>query len=246
MKYFLLVALFMFPNLASAESETESLIKAALTSPARDVKDRERDENRLPLETLRFFGLERDMRVMELLAGWGWYTRILAPVLGEEGTLYESLGTTRVQKLLGQEGYESVVHLPLETVIERPEGELLYQLTPFEFPVSELDMVLTFRNYHNFDAQSRHSINVAVYKALKSGGIYGVVDHTRRHMQPMTLENNRRFDPVLAIKEIQAAGFILEDFSDLHYRPDDELRYEVGRKSVTGNTDRFTLKFRKP
>lgn len=51
---------------------------------------------------------------------------------------------------------------------------------------------------------------------------------------------------MLAIKEIQAAGFEFVDYSDLHYRPDDELRYEVGRKTVTGNTDRWTLKFRKP
>jgi predicted methyltransferase len=56
-------------------------------------------------------------------------------------------------------------------------------------------------------------------------------------------ENRRRIDPVLAIKEIQAAGFRLVDYSKLHYRPDDELRYEVGRASVTGNTDRWTLKF---
>ncbi len=53
-------------------------------------------------------------------------------------------------------------------------------------------------------------------------------------------------DPVLVIKEVQAAGFVLEDFSGIHYTPDDELRYEVGRKSVTGNTDRFALRFRKP
>ncbi|MFK8010749.1 MAG: hypothetical protein AB8B80_01825, partial [Marinicellaceae bacterium] len=58
-------------------------------------------------------------------------------------------------------------------------------------------------------------------------------------------ENRRRFDPVKAIKEIQEAGFILVDFSDMHYRLDDELRYEVGRKSVTGNTDRWTMKFKK-
>ena len=51
---------------------------------------------------------------------------------------------------------------------------------------------------------------------------------------------------MLAIKEVQEAGFVLEDYSDLHYRYDDELVYEVGRKSVTGNTDRFTFKFRKP
>ena len=59
-------------------------------------------------------------------------------------------------------------------------------------------------------------------------------------------ENRRRMDPVLAIKEIEAAGFEFVDFSDLHFRADDELRYEVGRKTVTGNTDRWTLKFRKP
>ena len=51
---------------------------------------------------------------------------------------------------------------------------------------------------------------------------------------------------MLAIKEIQDAGFEFEDYSDLHFRADDELRYEVGRRSVSGNTDRFTFLFRKP
>ena len=78
------------------------------------------------------------------------------------------------------------------------------------------------------------------------GGIYAVVDHTRRHMQPDDPENRRRIDPVLAIKEIQEAGFRLVDYATLHYKPDDELRFEVGRASVTGNTDRFTFLFRKP
>ena len=82
--------------------------------------------------------------------------------------------------------------------------------------------------------------------ALKPGGLYGVLDHTRRHMEPDGPENWRRMDPVLVIKEVQAAGFQLVDYSDIHFTPDDELRYEVGRKSVTGNTDRFTLLFRKP
>ena len=89
-------------------------------------------------------------------------------------------------------------------------------------------------------------MNAAVFAALKPGGIYAVVDHNRRHMEPDNPENRRRIDPVLAIHEIQAAGFELVDFSDLHYRADDELRYEVGRKTVTGNSDRWTLKFRKP
>jgi predicted methyltransferase len=64
-------------------------------------------------------------------------------------------------------------------------------------------------------------------------------------MQADDNENGRRVDPVLAIKEIQASGFELVDYSDLHYRADDELLYEVGRRSVTGNTDRWTLKFKK-
>jgi predicted methyltransferase len=65
-------------------------------------------------------------------------------------------------------------------------------------------------------------------------------------MQPDSAEVQRRMDPVQVIKEVQAAGFKLVDYSDLHYKPDDELRHEVGRKSVTGNTDRFTLLFEKP
>ena len=65
-------------------------------------------------------------------------------------------------------------------------------------------------------------------------------------MQPDGGEVWRRMDPVEMIHEIEAAGFEFVDWSDLHYRPDDELRYEVGRKTVTGNTDRFTLLFRRP
>ncbi len=53
-------------------------------------------------------------------------------------------------------------------------------------------------------------------------------------------------DPVLVIKELLEHGFEFVDYSDLHFRADDELEYEVGRRSVSGNTDRFTLKFRKP
>jgi hypothetical protein len=65
-------------------------------------------------------------------------------------------------------------------------------------------------------------------------------------MEPMTAENRRRADVVEIMKEVLAAGFEFVDYSDLHYRPDDELRYEVGRHTVTGNTHRFTLLYRKP
>src|SRR5690606_35185889 len=122
--------------------------------------------------------------------------------------------------------------------------------TPFFAPgswdVEPVDLVLTFRNYHNFSEAARRAINDSSFDALKPGGLYGIVDHTRRHMEPDNTENGRRVDPVLVIKEVQEAGFELVDYTDVLRRPDDELRYEVGRRSVTGNTDRFTLLFRKP
>ena len=133
-----------------------------------------------------------------------------------------------------------------DSKIYKKEGAEFYTLEASTLDVKNVDMVLTFRNYHNFDQAGRDLMNKIAFDALKSGGIYAVVDHTRRHMEENTRANNRRFDPVLAIKEIQAAGFEFVDYTDLHYREDDELEYEVGAKSVTGNTDRWTLKFRKP
>jgi predicted methyltransferase len=132
-----------------------------------------------------------------------------------------------------------------EAKIYRPEGSRFYVLENPDLGVSDVDIIFTFRNYHNFGTEGRAAMNQAVYNALKPGGIYAMIDHNRRHMQSDNSENRRRVDAVLAIKEVQAAGFELVDYSDLHYRPDDELRYEVGRKTVTGNTDRWTLKFRK-
>jgi len=225
---------------------TEAKIKAAMASEARTPEEVERDSNRLPLETLKFFGLRDDMKIVELLPGGGWYTKILAPVVSENGEYYMALGTGRAKELLSQPGFEGGKVTAEDAVIARPEGADRYTLTTTGLGVKDADMVLTFRNYHNFGAEGRAAMNKAAFDALKSGGIYAVVDHTRRHMEPDNSENGRRVDPVLAIKEIQAAGFDLVDYSSLHHIPDDELRYEVGRKSVTNNSDRWSLKFVKP
>ena len=225
---------------------TEEKIKAAMASEARPAEEVERDSNRLPLETLRFFGLRDDMKIIELLPGGGWYTRILAPVINEKGEYYMAYGTTRAKELLSLPGFENGKVTAEAAQISRPEGAPNYILENADLGVTDADMVLTFRNYHNFGAEGRAAMNQAAFAALKSGGIYAVVDHTRRHMEPDNSENGRRIDPVLAIKEIQAAGFELVDFGTLHHIPDDELRYEVGRKSVTNNSDRWSLKFVKP
>ena len=245
----LVVLLLMVGGFAHAGdfSAVETKLEAAMKADVRSEAEVERDRNRSPVETLEFFGLRDDMKVIELLPGGGWYTKLLAPVMADNGELYVALGTGRVKdRVLNQDGFEQVKVVAEDAKIYRPEGSRFYALELESLEVKDADIVFTFRNYHNFAAEGRSAMNRAVYDALKPGGIYALVDHNRRHMESDNDENRRRMDPVLAIREIEAAGFEFVDFTDLHFRPDDELRYEVGRKTVTGNTDRWTLKFRKP
>ncbi len=250
MKKLSLVLLILCTPVIAANSDfskTEAKIKLAMQSDIRTEKEVARDANRLPIKTLQFFGLRDDMKVIELIPGGGWYTKILAPVLSENGEFFVAMGTANVSKnLIGKKGMEFLSIIDDNSQIGRKKGARFYSVQPFDLKERDVDIVFTFRNYHNFDEESRRLMNKAVFDSLKPGGIYAVVDHTRRHMEALNNENGRRFDPVLAIKEIQEAGFELVDYSTLHYRADDELRYEVGRKTVTGNTDRFTLKFKKP
>ena len=231
---------------AFASADLTDALEAAMASDTRSEAEVARDKNRLPIETLSFFGLTQDMRVLELLPGGGWYTKLLAPVLKDKGKLYVSIGTTNVAGLIENGTLSGVEVIEAEGEFKRSDSTRRFYIEGLQIDVDDLDMVLTFRNLHNFTPEGRRDLNAAAFKALKSGGIYGVVDHTRRHMQGDYSEVWRRMDPVQMIKEIEAAGFEFIDYSDLHYRPDDTLQYEVGRKTVTGNTDRFTLKFRKP
>ena len=246
MRVLLFPTLLLIISPVFADDVSEKL-EAAMQSEIRSEADMQRDANRKPIETLAFFGLRDDMRVLELFPGGGWYTSLLAPVLRDNGELIVALSATRVRDgLLQQPGFDKVTvdSASLDTVDEGPLGA--DNVAAFEFDVDDVDMVLTFRNMHNLSSQGRSTVNDAVFSALRPGGLYGVIDHSRRHMEPITRESRRRVDVVQIMQEVLAAGFEFVDYSDLHYRPDDELRYEVGRRSVSGNTDRFTLLFRKP
>jgi predicted methyltransferase len=243
----LAASLALLPAAHAAEDDAlTAALEAAMASDIRTDAERARDDNRKPIETLQFFGLEPDMRVLELVPGGGWYTKLLAPVLREDGELFVAIGTDRVAALVEDGTLPEVNVVEVEGEFTREEGERRFNFEGLRIPVSDLDMVLTFRNMHNFNEEGRAGLNAEAFRVLKSGGVYGVVDHTRRHMQADYYENWRRMDPVQMIKEVEAAGFEFVDYSPIHYRPDDELRYEVGRATVTGNTDRFTLLFRKP
>ncbi|MCL4722484.1 MAG: methyltransferase [Gammaproteobacteria bacterium] len=242
-------------GLAEAQFMPEKLsplgekIEAAVKGDIRSADEKARDAERKPRQTLEFFGLKEDMRVVELLPAGGYFTKILAPVLADRGELYVAIGTARaIEPMIRDVPAMAKVRVaPADAKIAPAAGQMgLFDLGDFSLGVTDVDLVLTFRNYHNLTPAARASLNRAVFGALKSGGRYGILDHTRRHNEPDSQENWRRMDPVRVIREVQAAGFLLEDFAGLHYTPDDELRYEVGRKSVAGNTDRFALRFRKP
>lgn len=245
-----LITLAIAASLSTAALASDSFsdkIKSAMASEHRTDKEKMRDHNRLPVQTLAFLGIKEDMRVLELLPGRGWYTKLLAPALKEKGQLYVGVGTKRLEEHLDQDNaLAGVKKTASNSQLSYNAEQKLYDLLNPDFEVRDLDAVLTFRNYHNLTIEGRKAMNKSAFDALKPGGIYGVVDHTRRHMAEDSTENHRRVDPVLAIKEILEAGFEFVDYSNLHYRPDDELRYEVGRKSVTGNSDRFTFLFKKP
>lgn len=229
-----------------AEEAFSERVRAALASDARSEAERARDANRKPVETLAFFGVREDMDVLELVPGGGWYTKILAPALVEKGSLSAWIGVMRFADRFTSLGIDTVEVVGAGSPLVATDRRGIFDLPEADLGHGAYDAVLTFRNLHNLTPEARATLNRAVFAALRAGGVYGVVDHTRRHMQPDDPENRRRLDPVLAIQEIEAAGFAFEAFSDLHYRLDDELRYEVGRRSVSGNTDRFTLRFRKP
>jgi predicted methyltransferase len=222
-------------------------LEAALDMPHRSAENRTRDDNRNPLAAMEFCRLKDDMTVLEFGPGSGWYTEILGPVLREEGklfTAYKDAWMEKLDSLLAQDFMSAVQKHPIDIAWNSEEkrfdvGEINYELPP-------VDLALNIREYHNFGADGAARINAATFAALKPGGSYCIIDHTRRHMEPRTLENRRRADPVAVILAVQAAGFDLVDASDIFFKPDDELRYEVGRKTVTGNTDRFSLLFQKP
>jgi predicted methyltransferase len=239
-----IVSVLLSSQLMAADSAaTRNKIEQALTGSIRDAAETARDANRKPGEVLEFFGLEDDMKVLEISPATGYWSKLVGPTLCENGgELIFSVGVSDDFKneVMSLDGLECSSAINNDIALRN--------LPEFSFDDSQFDMVLTFWNLHNPSVEGRKNLNEAAFSALKSGGIYGVVDHTRRHLEPTSREaqNGRRLDPVLIIKEMIDVGFEFVDFSPMHYHPEDNLSQEVGTPGVRGNTDRFTMSFRKP
>jgi predicted methyltransferase len=233
----------------SSDADTTRRIRAAIASDIRPAADTARDTNRKPLETLSFFGLRENMTVIELVPAGGWFTKIIAPVVKDRGKLHVALGPLDdVRALKAQHPELGAIEISESgrDIAFGPARDGAAAVRDTSLGVTGADLVVTFRNLHNYRPEMRALVNKAAFDALKPGGVYGVLDHTRRHMEPNSRENGRRVDPVQMIKEIQAAGFVFEDYSTIHFSPADALALEVGNPDVSNQTDRITFRFRKP
>lgn len=252
---------------AAAVAATSKAVAAASVAPFRSPENIARNADRHPVETLAFFGLEDDMTVIEVLPGGLWYTEILAPVLREKGKLIaasfdmEAPGIVDYQKkahelLLGRIAKEPGVFGKVEVAkLSPPDGIDLG-------PPGSADMVVTFRSTHGWlNGGVADQVYAAFFEVLKPGGVLGVEQH---RAGPKT--NREAFtgyvpeETVIAIAE--KAGFVLEARSEINANPKDTADHAAGvwtlppslrlgdrdreKYVAIGESDRMTLRFRKP
>ena len=255
-------------NAVAAEAVPDPLA-AAIASPARTPKFVARDVYRHPLETLRFFGLRPDKTVVEIWPGRGWYLEILAPYLHDRGKYYAAIEAPDVAGA-SQEAKDDAAFLRRRIADDPADfGKVIVtdlhppQLTEI-CPPGTADLVLTFRNVHNWiDGGDQQAQFDTFFKALKPGGVLGVVEH--RAKPGTSLDETRKSGYVdeAYVKKLAAnAGFRFAAESPVNNNPKDTKDYPKGvwtlppsfalgdtdraKYLAIGESDRMTLRFVKP
>lgn len=236
------------PPLLSAEDTVGEAINAALLSEARPKADRDRDEQRKPEAVLRFMDLEPGDTLLEMEAGNGYFTEIFSSYLGPDGMLYMQ-NPAAFDAFLG------------DSVEERLEGldNVEYVRAQFDdMPLEDgsVDAVTWFQGPHELwytpegGTELVGDIDAAfpeVFRVLKSGGSFVVIDHSAPDGAPSTTGGDtHRIDPQIVRDMATEAGFVFVDESSLFDNPEDDLQTSVFDENIRGKTDQFLMKFEKP
>ena len=227
-----------------------SIYSAAVQHPGRTDADRARDSGRKPVEVLEFFGIEQGMDILDMFSGGGYYTEILSRVTGAEGSVVAHSNKAYAQ-FVGEEATNRYANNRLANVkILMAENQAL------EFPDDAFDAVMMVLAYHDIYYVSPNNgwpridgpdLVEELFDALHPGGILGVVDHYAAAGSGRETGNSlHRIDPEIVISELEAAGFVLEEKSDILRNMDDDHSLNMSAPEVRGKTDRFVLRFRKP
>ncbi|HEX4618159.1 MAG TPA: hypothetical protein VH135_00440, partial [Steroidobacteraceae bacterium] len=216
----------------STRQVTSQQLDRVLAGDWRSEENRARDRYRHPKPTLLFFGIRPEMRVLEVWPEPGWYTEVLAPLLADKGRYYAGV--------IAPDPKSQYITRRLDEfrrkLAARPEvyGRVAVVTFPLDgsdaVPPWTLDMALTFRNIHNWMARDEAAAAFAtLYRALKPGGVLGVVEHRGNPAVPQDPKAKSGYvNEDYAIKLIEAQGFRLEASSQVNANPKDTRDYEQG------------------
>lgn len=231
---------------AAQAAATPPNIVAAMADKARPADEVARDAARKPGELLAYAGVRTGDRVVDLIMGGGYFTRLLAVAVGPNGhvTAYQPAEFIQFKAKYGEDQKAIAAAYPNVTALSSSFGAL-------DLP-DGVDLVLTVQNYHDlhlaqFPKDTAAKVNAEVFKSLKPGGVYLVVDHVAEAgsgLEPPTKAH--RIDPAIVRQEVEAAGFKLESESPLLKDASDKHTASVFDPAIRGKTDQFVMKFRKP
>jgi predicted methyltransferase len=221
-------------------------ITAALGDMKRPPADSSRDVARKPAELLAIAEVKPGQKVADFMMGSGYFTRILSAAVGPTGKVY---------------AYQSAEFIKFRAAYGTEQSSVVADyknVVPLTAPIASaglpdgLDLVLTVQNYHDlhlkaFPAETADAANKEIFKALKPGGLYVIVDHAATAGAPLSVaDTQHRIDEAVVKKEVEAAGFKLVAEDKMLANPADPHDKIVFDPSIRGKTDQFVLKFRKP
>lgn len=261
-----IVAVFHLPVIANDDATHPDKLAQVLMGSQRSEANKARDVYRHPFETLKFFGINENMTVIESWPGGGWYTEVLGPYLKDSGKLIAAT-YNRDPETQG-DYYKRANQRYDENFVSHPEvfGPItVVGLSPEPLAVlaepGSVDMVLDFRNAHNWIQKKPDSIVKAWYNALKPGGIVGIVDHRMDEGVEITKRNGYIHESTV-IDVMERNGFKLDAKSELNANPKDTKDHPKGvwtlppslalgdedrdKYLAIGESDRMVLKFVKP